>query len=283
MVYTLYVMYQYTMNRTLYSQSVIPCCIGHLHTMANQFFIDGLATSTRSTYNDGQRKFINFCTATKLHSVPASEATLVLFATHLEKGNILHVTIKVYLAAVRHIHVSTGLHEFFNSQLIPRLQLVLIGIKKCQALTHSPRVCLPITLQIMYKIKEVLSQEPQSYKNIMLWAACCIAFLGSCLRVYNSRSRWLWCVFLFIPLRYLSWQPDKFLSFESDLKTVKTNPFWRGVNIYLGATDRLICPVLGILPYLAAQRNWAGPLFVTDVGKALDSLNLLKIAELPTI
>jgi len=146
--------------------------------MANQFFRDGLAASTRSTYDSAQQKFINFCTTTKLCSVPALVVTLVLFDTHLVRGNISHATIKVYLAAVRHMHVSTGFHDFFNSQLTPRLQLVLRGIKKCQALTHLQRVRLPITLQIMYKIKEELSQEPQSYKNIMLWAACCIAFFG---------------------------------------------------------------------------------------------------------
>ena len=54
-----------------------------------------------------------------------------------------------------------------------------------------------------------------------------------------------------------------------------------GVNIYLGATDRPICPVVGILPYLAVRGNLAGPLFITEDGKGLNrqffsaSLNIL--------
>jgi len=46
---------------------------------------------------------------------------------------------------------------------------------KTQAFVSSPRVQLPIALQLMQSIKQVLSNEPHSYKNIMLWAACCLS------------------------------------------------------------------------------------------------------------
>ena len=55
------------------------------------------------------------------------------------------------------------------------------------------------------------------------------------------------------------------MSFEQS----KTDPFRNGVNIYLGATDRPICPVLGILPYLTARGNQTGLLFILDNGKGL--------------
>ena len=132
-----------------YNQLVALYCIDHLHTMANQFFRDGLAAFTTNTYSTAQERFINFCTATKFHPVPATEATLVLFATHLATGNISHTTIKVYLSVVRHLHVSVGLHDYFNLQLTPRLQQVLQGIKKMPSTDSPPRICLPITLQIM--------------------------------------------------------------------------------------------------------------------------------------
>ena len=89
-----------------------------------------------------------------------------------------------YVAAVRRMHVSTGLHEFFDSKLTPQLQHVLRGIKKHQALTHSSRVRLPITLQIMYKIKEVLSQE----LKICYGQHAALPFLGSC-DLANLRSQ----------------------------------------------------------------------------------------------
>ena len=76
----------------------------------------------------------------KIPPIPASEATLILFASYLATQNISYTTIKVYLSAVRHMHVSMGLHNFFNAQLTPRLQLTLKGIQKSQTSTHPPRV-----------------------------------------------------------------------------------------------------------------------------------------------
>ena len=37
------------------------------------------------------------------------------------------------------------------------------------------------------------------------------------------------------------------------LKQSKTDPFRRGVSIYLGATESNLCPAKGILPYLALR------------------------------
>ena len=104
-------------------------------------------------------------------------------ATYLATINISHTTIKVYLAGVRHMHVSAGLFSFFDKQLTPRLQLTLKGIQKNQAVTQSPRIRLPITLQLMGNIKALLAKQPSSYSNIMIWAACCLAFFGFCVSV----------------------------------------------------------------------------------------------------
>ena len=48
--------------------------------------------------------------------MPASESTLLLFATHLANSNISYATIKIYLSAVRHMHVTAQfLHPTANS------------------------------------------------------------------------------------------------------------------------------------------------------------------------
>ena len=51
------------------------------------------------------------------------------------------------------------------------------------------------------------------------------------------------------------------------IKQSKTDPFCRGVNIYLGATDGPICPIVGIL--LAARGKQESPLFITEDGRGL--------------
>jgi len=53
------------------------------------------------------------------------------------------------------------------------------------------------------------------------------------------------------------------------IKQSKTDPFRRGVNIYLGATDGPICPVVGKLPYLVACGKKEGLLFITEDGRGL--------------
>ena len=155
-----------------------------LYTKAQEFYANGLAASTLNTYSTGQIRFINFCRQLKVATVPSTEDTLILFATVLASINISHTTIKVYLAAIRHMYVSAGLYALFDKQLTLRLQLTLKGIQKKQAVTKPPRVRLPITLQIMQNIKTLLAKQPDSYFNIMIWAACCLAFFG-CLRVYS--------------------------------------------------------------------------------------------------
>ena len=101
-----------------------------------------------------------------------------MFVSHLAEQGLTHSSIKVYLSAVRNLHVHAGLHEIFSKQLSPRLELVLKGIKRENAKTRSPPTRLPITIDIMGKIKEVLLQHPAEYNNILLWAACCLAFFG---------------------------------------------------------------------------------------------------------
>ena len=56
------------------------------------------------------------------------------------------------------------------------------------------------------------------------------------------------------------------------IKQSKTDPFRRGVDIYLGATDCTICPVKAMSAYLALRGGQAGPLFITQEGKGITRL-----------
>lgn len=76
-----------------------------------------------------------------------------MFVSHLAQEGLAHQSIKVYLSAVRNLHVSAGLHAEFEKQLTPRLQLVLKGIKKDKSKAPQANPRLPITLEIMAKIK----------------------------------------------------------------------------------------------------------------------------------
>ena len=51
---------------------------------------------------------MDFCSKFNLVSMQASESTLLLFMAHLGEDGLTHKTIKLYLAAARHLHVLYG-------------------------------------------------------------------------------------------------------------------------------------------------------------------------------
>ena len=88
------------------------------------------------------------------------------------------MTIGVYIAAVRNLHTSSGLHNTYSQQFTPYLEQILQEIKKEQLQSRTPRVRLPITTEIMSHIHKVLSKSHNNHHNIMMLVACCTAFFG---------------------------------------------------------------------------------------------------------
>ena len=115
------------------------CTAGYnqLSSAAHHFLTAGLATSTIATYSAGKRRYLQFCGRAKVPATPASEATIILFVSHLATTNISHSSIKIYLSAVRHMHIIRGLHNEFNQLLTPHLHLTLKVLKEIEyPLTH---------------------------------------------------------------------------------------------------------------------------------------------------
>ena len=86
---------------------------------------------------------------------------------------------KSYLSAVRHLQITSGMGDPFASEM-PKLQYVLKGarIERSRITPGARRIRLPITPDIMLKIKEVLNWNSTEFDNIMLWAAACACYFG---------------------------------------------------------------------------------------------------------
>ena len=67
---------------------------------------------------------------------PASEGTLIYFATHLAR-KVKHSTIKLYLSAVRNLHITCGYGDPLVGKLL--LKKVLRGILRHQGQTRILR------------------------------------------------------------------------------------------------------------------------------------------------
>ena len=142
-----------------------------------RYYTQGTSPATQRSYKAGIRQCFKFCQQFSVRSIPTSKMTLLLFSTHLATHGLSYATIKVYLSAVRHVHVTEGYYNIFDSQFTPRVQQLLKGIHKDSAITKPTRKRLPITMGIMQNIKH-LTKQPATYQSKMLWAAYCVAFFG---------------------------------------------------------------------------------------------------------
>ncbi len=79
----------------------------------------------------------------------------------------------------------------------------------------------------------------------------------------------------FDPSCHLSFQdlavdhPAEPSTIKVHIKASKTDPFRKGVDIFLGRTGSDLCPVTAMLDYLCARGSSQGPLFVFADGKLL--------------
>ncbi len=53
------------------------------------------------------------------------------------------------------------------------------------------------------------------------------------------------------------------------LKASKTDPFWVGVDVFVGKTGGVLCPVTAMVDYLVTRRPGPGPLFIFQDGRLL--------------
>ena len=140
-------------------------------------FEHGLAPSTRKTY--AAKRFYNFCTKFHLPSpFPVTEHTLCCFAAFLADEGLTPQTARSYLAAVRNLQLSLGLPDPRDQSSLPIPKRVLAGISRAR-LTRgvAPRTRFPITIQILARIHNTLSQQPGP-ESVLVWVIAATAFSG---------------------------------------------------------------------------------------------------------
>lgn len=166
-----------------------------------------------------------------------------MFVGYLAKDGLAHSSIKVYLSAVCHLHISVGFHNQFAKRLTPRLELVMKGIKKEKAKETPACSRLPITVEAMGKIRDVVQVTHGDHNSTMLWAVCCLAFFG-----------FLQCGEFTVPAQN-EYDPEEHLSLpdiatdsrlsptviQVKIKQSKTDTFQQGIQLHLGKTGKAIC------------------------------------------
>ena len=152
-----------------------------LDKFVQDYCILGVAQSTHKSYTSAYKRFHEFCIEYDITSpLPVTESSLCYFAAFLAIKGLAPASIKVYLAAVRHMQVIQGFPEPRVTSSLPRLRLVLNGIARSRVLgqqtKQKPR--LPITTPVLKKLFSTLAERPPTHDNFLLWAACPICFFG---------------------------------------------------------------------------------------------------------
>ena len=233
--------------------------------------------STRKSYSTGQKRFLEFCTKFKLDPIPPSEHTILLFISQLGMDGLSLSTVKSYMSAVRNLLINAGVSSV--ELYTPRVELVIRGIKRVKANQGSfQNLRLPITPDILLKLKSVWSNGALSFDNRMLWAAVSVAFFGflRCAE-FTVPSLASYDPAIHLSLADVSATPSSTISRVAiRIKQSKTDQLGRGVTIYLELTRAALCPVSPLLDYLGQRGTSSGPLFLFANGTTLSRARLVE-------
>ena len=211
---------------------------------------------------------------------PLQEDTLCRYVAFLAKEGLKHRSIKSYLSGIRWWQIQLALGNPFV-QPMPRLEYVLTGIKRVECRGgNQPRTRLPITMEVLQRLKDVWLAQSWSADGVMLWAAACVGFFGFLrageFTVPSSTA--------YDPETHLNLSDVALDSHTNPsmarllIKQSKTDPFRQGVEIFLGRSGAEVCPVQALIQYIGVRPPTPGPLFILSTGAPLTRAHLSQIS-----
>ena len=198
--------------------------------------------------------------------LPASEGTLIYFASYLAR-TVKHSTIKLYLSAVRNLHISCGHGNPLHGKLL--LNKVLRGILRYQGRSRILRQ--PVTPEVLAAIQPILRTWLGERDFTMIWAAFTLAFFAflrcsefTYPETNQFRPRFdlsTDCVSFHPSLA----SPQQMSVF---LKASKTDVYRQGHTLVIACSPSPVCAVTAMSNYFLAARPH-GPLFSFQSGRLL--------------
>ena len=112
----------------------------------------------------------------------------------------------------------------------------------------------------------------------MLWAACCLGYFGFMRSgEFTFQSKSSSGTISFSDLAIDSHSSPSLLCIK--LRKAKTDPFGKGVDIYMAKTGTTLCPVSSILDYIALCPKGEGPLLLHAEGSPLTRDQLVRMVK----
>ena len=236
------------------------------------YFQAGLAPSSQRSYDSAKRRFLQFCAKINCSNpLPVSEQLLCRYVAYLVSEGLAPKSIKLYLAAIRHLQIQFHFHAP-AMHTMPRLEQVLKGAKREAAKRgkrEKPR--LPITPEILRQLRRAWDSDRKQYDVIMMWAACCLCYFGFLrageITVPSEKAYDAGAHLNFDDVAVDNVSNPTML--KVTIKSSKTDPFRQGIDIFIGKTSNELCPVAAVLAYLARRGSKQGLLFQFEDGRLL--------------
>ena len=204
---------------------------------------EGLQHNTHRVYQCEQRVFQNFCNWYQLQAFLASEDTLMVYVTYLDKHLQCHyATVHHHLAVIHLAHIALGLpNPLFNC---PRLQQLLWATQRHQLLPQPDSGCQGITTNFLCRAKPLYC--PQSARDRVLWAALtmghyvlfCSSKLAQPKMAEASTPH-----FIRVQDVMLQFTQGQLHYIHMFLTSSKTDQFHQGCPVVIGCTGTSICGV----------------------------------------
>ena len=233
------------------------------------YFQQGLAPSTRRSYQAAYKRFHSFCVSFNVtQPFPITEQLLCSYATHLDNNNLSPQTIKSYLSAVQSMQISLGLPDPHDSSSLPTLKRVVAGIARVWMLRGpSARARLSVMAIILHEVHALLAGS-QCVNRKVMWAVACKAFFG----FFHVGELLPESQKAFSSATHLAWgdvsvdDNDNPSMIQIHLKKSKCDQAGKGVDVVVGQTDSVLCPVTALLTYIEHRKDSSGPFFLDTSG-----------------
>ena len=240
-----------------------------LRRVANNLMKCGLRPNTCRTYSAAQQRYTRFCAKYQLVPLPATEDTILLYVAFLQQEGLKASSVKVYLAAVRSLHIEEG----FGNPLEDYMR-VQRAIKALEITSNPPVQKLPITAQIMKALHMTI---PASYDSAVTWAGMTLGYFG-CLRAAEfcvTHGSFDACLHLTLSDVSLNSAgiPEKHISVR--IKRSKTDKQNKGFVIHMSCTQQSVCCYCAVLQMLEYRKHYRlsehnlSPLLLYSSGTAM--------------
>lgn len=210
-----------------------------------------VSDSTIRAYGTGVRRFSQFCAARAMGFYPATSDSVAQFVASLANDRLAPTTVRVYVAAIRRLHVEKGRDDPTSAH---RVRLAMDGYERLYG--GSTRFRGAITPSVLLSISSFLFADSthNNESRSLILAVCLVAFHGM-LRPSEFLDGGARSTDHHLRRRDVTISPNR-SSVVLFIRSSKTDQRARGARRVLPAISGPLCPVTAVSRYIATRAGY---------------------------